>query len=157
MKAAVVGSFSEPPAVEEEAVPSPAGHQVLVRMETSGLCHTDIRAARGDRPVRPSRPSSLAMKALAPPTERCDGAARSCCGAPGGWQLDIPVFDAVLIGAEIIGSIVGTREDLAEVFRLHRLGRTRVVRESRGLDDINTSIAELPGGEVAGRLVFDMR
>lgn len=56
MKAAVVRSFTEPLAVEDRPVPTPAGHQVLVRMEASGLCHTDIHAARGDWPVKPSPP-----------------------------------------------------------------------------------------------------
>ncbi|GGT60042.1 hypothetical protein GCM10010207_69510 [Streptomyces atratus] len=56
MKAAVVRSFTEPLVVEERPVPTPAGHQVLARMETSGLCHTDIHAAQGDWPVKPSPP-----------------------------------------------------------------------------------------------------
>lgn len=56
MKAAVVRSFAEPLVIEERPVPTPAGHQVLVRMETSGLCHTDIHAAQGDWPVKPSPP-----------------------------------------------------------------------------------------------------
>lgn len=56
IKAAVVRSFAEPLVVEERPVPTPAGHQVLVRMETSGLCRTDIHAAQGDWPVKPSPP-----------------------------------------------------------------------------------------------------
>lgn len=75
--------------------------------------------------------------------------------AEGTWEL--PVFDTVLNGTKVVGSIVGTREDLAEVFRLHLLGRTRVVREVRRLDDINSSIDEVLNGKVAGRLVFDLR
>ena len=51
---------------------------------------------------------------------------------------------------------LSTRQDLAEVFRLHRLGRTRVVRESRDLGDINASIDEVLKGKVSGRLVFDL-
>jgi threonine dehydrogenase-like Zn-dependent dehydrogenase len=56
MKAAVVRSFAEPLVIEDRPVPTPAGHQVLVRMETSGLCHNDIHAAQGDWPVKPSPP-----------------------------------------------------------------------------------------------------
>jgi propanol-preferring alcohol dehydrogenase len=73
----------------------------------------------------------------------------------GTWEP--PVFDTALSGTKVIGSIVGTREELAEVFRLHLLGRTRVVREVRRLDDINSSIDEALNGKVAGRLVFDLR
>ena len=56
MKAAVVTSFTEPLRVEERDVPAVGPEQVLVRIETSGLCHTDIHAARGDWPVKPSLP-----------------------------------------------------------------------------------------------------
>ncbi|MFB6783787.1 alcohol dehydrogenase AdhP [Streptomyces sp. NPDC056352] len=337
MKAAVVRSFAEPLVIEERPVPTPAGHQVLVRMETSGLCHTDIHAARGDWPVKPSPPFvpghegigivhaagdrvsrlrvgdrvaipwlgeacghcdhcvsgwetlclqqqnsgysvdgshteyALAHGSYAVPVpdgiDPLDAAPLTCAGvttykavklsgvrpgtralvsgigglghlalqyarifgaetiavdvtdeklalarelgadhvidarvqnvaeetqrlggvdaaislavssesfgaaygalrrggtlvlvalpAEGTWEL--PVFDTVLNGTKVVGSIVGTREDLAEVFRLHLLGRTRVVREVRRLDDINSSIDEVLNGKVAGRLVFDLR
>lgn len=337
MKAAVVRSFAEPLVVEERPVPSPAGHQVLVRMEASGLCHTDIHAARGDWPVKPDPPfvpghegigvveaigaqvshfavgDRVAIPWLGEACGRCDhcvsgwetlclkqrnsgysvdgshaeyalahgtyvvpvpdgvdpldAAALTCAGVttykavklsgarpgtralisgigglghlalqyarifgaetiavdvtdeklalarelgadqvidarvqdvaeetqwlggadaaislavsnesfgaaygalrrggtlvlvalPAEGKLELPVFDTVLNGKKVIGSIVGTREDLAEVFRLHRLGRTRVVRESRALVDINTSIDDVLAGKVPGRLVFDMR
>ncbi|WUW19569.1 alcohol dehydrogenase AdhP [Streptomyces sp. NBC_01463] len=336
MRAAVVRSFTEPLVVEDRPVPTPAGHQVLVRMEASGLCHTDIHAAHGDWPVTPSPPfvpghegigiveaagdqvghlavgdrvaipwlgeacghcdhcvsgwetlclaqqnsgysvdGSHAEYALAHGTyvvpvpegiDPLDAAPLTCAGVttykavklsgarpgtralvsgigglghlalqyarifgaetiavdvtdeklalarelgadhvidarvqdvaeetrrlggadaaislavsnesfaaaygslrrggtlvlvalPAGGKLEIPVFDTVLNGTKIVGSIVGTRQDLAEVFRLHILGRTRVVRETRDLADINASIAEVLKGEVSGRLVFDL-
>lgn len=76
---------------------------------------------------------------------------------PAEGTLELPVFDTVLNGTKFIGSIVGTREDLAEVFRLHLLGRTRVIRESRALDDINGSIDGVLRGRVSARTVFDLR
>ncbi|MFJ9680400.1 alcohol dehydrogenase AdhP [Streptomyces sp. NPDC101194] len=337
MKAAVVRSFTEPLVVEERPVPSPAGHQVLVRMEASGLCHTDIHAARGDWPVKPDPPfvpghegigvveaigaqvshlavgDRVAIPWLSEACGRCDhcvsgwetlcpkqrnsgysvdgshaeyalahgtyvvpvpdgvdpldAAALTCAGVttykavklsgarpgtralisgigglghlalqyarifgaetiavdvtdeklalarelgadhvidarvqdvaeetqwlggadaaislavsnesfgaaygalrrggtlvlvalPAEGKLELPVFDTVLNGTKVIGSIVGTREDLAEVFQLHRLGRTRVVRESRMLEDVNAAIDEVLTGKVPGRLVFDLR
>ncbi|MFG3138882.1 alcohol dehydrogenase AdhP [Streptomyces sp. NPDC048211] len=336
MRAAVVRSFTEPLVVENRPVPTPAGPQVLVRMEASGLCHTDIHAAQGDWPVKPSPPfvpghegigiiegtgdqvshlavgdrvaipwlgeacghcdqcvsgwetlclaqqnsgysvdGSHAEYALAHGTyvvpvpdgiDPLDAAPLTCAGVttykavklsgarpgtrvlvsgigglghlalqyarifgaetiavdvtdeklalarelgadhvidarvqdvaeesrrlggadaavslavsnesfasaygalrrggtlvlvalPAEGKLEIPVFDTVLNGTKIIGSIVGTRQDLAEVFQLHRLGRTRVVRESRDLADINSSIDEVLRGRVSGRLVFDL-
>ena len=45
---------------------------------------------------------------------------------PASGTLSIPVFDTVLNGTSVIGSIVGTRADLNEVFGLHAAGRTRV-------------------------------
>ncbi|MFF7363738.1 alcohol dehydrogenase AdhP [Streptomyces sp. NPDC008125] len=337
MKAAVVRSFTEPLTVEERPVPIPAPHQVLVRMETSGLCHTDIHAARGDWPVKPEPPfvpghegiglveavgdrvghlspgDRVAIPWLGEACGHCghcvsgwetlcleqrnsgysvdgshteyavahgtyvvpvpegidplDAAPLTCAGVttykavklsgarpgarvlvsgigglghlalqyarifgaetiavdvtdeklalardlgadhvvdartqdvaeetqrlggadaaislavsntsfsaaygslrrggtlvlvalPAEGTLALPVFDTVLNGITVVGSIVGTREDLAEVFRLHRLGRTRVVRETRKLDDINSSIGEVLEGKVSGRLVFDLR
>lgn len=56
MKAAVVHSFDQPLVVEDVPIPEPGPEQVLVRVETSGLCHTDIHAARGEWPVKPTPP-----------------------------------------------------------------------------------------------------
>jgi propanol-preferring alcohol dehydrogenase len=56
MRAAVVRAFDQPLTVEELPVPEPGDEQVLVRIEASGLCHTDVHAARGEWPVRPQPP-----------------------------------------------------------------------------------------------------
>ena len=56
MKAAVVHDFDEPLAIEEAPIPEPEADQVLVKVETCGLCHTDIHAARGEWPVKPQPP-----------------------------------------------------------------------------------------------------
>lgn len=74
---------------------------------------------------------------------------------PAGGELTIPVFDTVLKGISVIGSIVGTRQDLAEVFALHAAGRTRVVTETRELDQVNSSVDEVLAGTVPARLVFE--
>lgn len=51
MRAAVVQDFTRPLEVTDRPVPEPGAGQVRVRVEASGLCHTDIHAARGDWPV----------------------------------------------------------------------------------------------------------
>jgi propanol-preferring alcohol dehydrogenase len=56
MKAAVVHDFAQPLVLEDVAKPEPGPEQVLVRIESCGLCHTDIHAARGEWPVKPSPP-----------------------------------------------------------------------------------------------------
>ncbi len=56
MKAAVVTSFTEPLEVHELGIPEPGPGQALVRLETCGMCHTDIHAAHGDWPVKPEPP-----------------------------------------------------------------------------------------------------
>jgi propanol-preferring alcohol dehydrogenase len=56
VKAAVVHSFDRPLEIDDVPVPDPGPEQVLVRIETCGLCHTDIHAARGEWPIKPSPP-----------------------------------------------------------------------------------------------------
>ena len=53
-------------------------------------------------------------------------------------------------------SIVGTRLDLAEVFELHADGRTKVIYDTRQLEDVNHSFEEVEKAAVPARLVFDM-
>jgi propanol-preferring alcohol dehydrogenase len=68
--------------------------------------------------------------------------------------LSVPIFDTVISGKSVIGSIVGTRNDLADVFTLHAAGRTRVVAVERKLDEVNESIQEVLSGQVPARIVF---
>src|SRR5476651_893726 len=56
MKAAVVTDFHSPLEIQDLPIPEPGPGEVLVRIETSGLCHTDIHAAHGDWPVKPTPP-----------------------------------------------------------------------------------------------------
>ncbi|MCK0767260.1 alcohol dehydrogenase AdhP [Chromohalobacter canadensis] len=56
MKAAVVRQFGEPLAIEEVATPRPQQGEILVKIAASGVCHTDLHAAHGDWPVKPSPP-----------------------------------------------------------------------------------------------------
>lgn len=73
---------------------------------------------------------------------------------PAEGTLSIPVFDTVLNGTSVIGSIVGTRADLDEVFALHAAGRTRVIYQPRRLTEVNESIDEVLQGRAPGRLVL---
>jgi propanol-preferring alcohol dehydrogenase len=56
MHAAVVTGFGEPLQVEQLDLPTPGYGEVLVKLETSGVCHTDLHAAHGDWPVKPTPP-----------------------------------------------------------------------------------------------------
>ena len=62
MKAAVVHEFSKPLVIEEVPKPVAGSGEVVVRIETSGLCHIDIHAAHGDWPVSRNRRSSPATR-----------------------------------------------------------------------------------------------
>jgi len=78
-----------------------------------------------------------------------------CVALPAQGTMQIPIFETVLGGISIIGSIVGTRQDLANVFALHAAGRTRIVAQARTLDEINTCFAEILAGKVPARLVLE--
>ena len=103
--------------------------------------------------------------ALAASAESFDQAYRSlrrggrlvCVAMPAdNGSLSLPIFDTVINGKTVIGSIVGTRNDLADVFRLHAAGRTSVVSVDRKLDEVNQSIADVLAGRVPARVVFQL-
>jgi len=56
MQAAVVKQFGKKLELEEWDVPSPEAGQILVKTEACGVCHTDLHAAHGDWPLKPSLP-----------------------------------------------------------------------------------------------------
>lgn len=75
---------------------------------------------------------------------------------PAHGTIQVPIFDTVLRGTSVIGSIVGTRQDLTEVFQLHAAGRTKVIYETRSLATVNESIEDVLRGEIKARIVFDL-
>ena len=77
-------------------------------------------------------------------------------GLPADNAIELPIFETVLNGITVVGSIVGTRLDLREVFELHAAGRTRVIREVRPLAEINEAIEEVEAGHVPARIVFQL-
>ncbi|WP_263411447.1 alcohol dehydrogenase AdhP [Terriglobus tenax] len=56
MKAAVVREFGKPLVIEEVPVPEVGPGQALMKVISTGVCHTDLHAAEGDWPVKPSPP-----------------------------------------------------------------------------------------------------
>lgn len=56
MKAAVVHKFGDPLVVEDVPIPEVGPGQILMKVAASGVCHTDLHAACGDWPVKPSPP-----------------------------------------------------------------------------------------------------
>jgi alcohol dehydrogenase, propanol-preferring len=56
MRAAVVAEFGAPLQVSDVELPTPGYGEALVKLETSGVCHTDLHAAQGDWPVKPQPP-----------------------------------------------------------------------------------------------------
>jgi propanol-preferring alcohol dehydrogenase len=75
---------------------------------------------------------------------------------PADNEMTLPIFETVLNGITVVGSIVGTRTDLREVFELHAAGKTHVTREVRPLAEVNDAITDVEAGRVEARVVFDV-
>lgn len=56
MRAAVVPELGSPLEIRELAIPEPGPYEALVKVEYTGVCHTDLHAAHGDWPVKPTAP-----------------------------------------------------------------------------------------------------
>jgi propanol-preferring alcohol dehydrogenase len=56
MHAAIVEQFGKPLSLQERDIPTPGPGQILVKTEACGVCHTDLHAANGDWPVKPTLP-----------------------------------------------------------------------------------------------------
>ena len=83
------------------------------------------------------------------------GGTMSMVGLPPG-SFALPIFDVVLKRLTVRGSIVGTRQDLAEALRFAADGKVSAQVETRRLDEINAIFAELKAGRVRGRIVLQM-
>jgi propanol-preferring alcohol dehydrogenase len=82
------------------------------------------------------------------------GGTMSLVALPAENTMQLPIFETVLNGITVVGSIVGTRLDLREVFELHAAGKTRVIREERPLEDIERAMEDVLAGDVPARIVF---
>ncbi len=56
MHVAMVEHFKKPLVLREWDIPTPEAGQILVKTEACGVCHTDLHAASGDWPVKPTLP-----------------------------------------------------------------------------------------------------
>jgi propanol-preferring alcohol dehydrogenase len=56
MRSAVVEEFGKPLLLRGWETPVPRADEILVRTEACGVCHTDLHAARGDWPLKPTLP-----------------------------------------------------------------------------------------------------
>ncbi len=82
------------------------------------------------------------------------GGTMSLVGLPAENKMELPIFETVLNGITIVGSIVGTRLDLRQVFQLHAAGKTHVIREERPLADVQAAMEDVLHGDVPARIVF---
>lgn len=71
--------------------------------------------------------------------------------------MDLSIPRLVLDGIEVVGSLVGTREDLKEAFQFAAEGKVVPKVTMRPLEDINTIFEEMEQGKFTGRMVIDFK
>ena len=74
---------------------------------------------------------------------------------PGSFPL--PIFDTVLNGITVRGSIVGTRADLQEALNFAGAGKVKATVASEPLENINQIFARMHAGDIDGRIVIDFQ
>ncbi|WP_259310248.1 alcohol dehydrogenase AdhP [Cellulomonas sp. P24] len=74
-------------------------------------------------------------------------------GLPPG-DFPAPIFEIVLKGLTVRGSIVGTRQDLEEALDFYARGQIHPTVSTRGLGEINTVFDEMRHGAIDGRVVI---
>ncbi|MYN41460.1 alcohol dehydrogenase AdhP [Duganella sp. FT109W] len=82
------------------------------------------------------------------------GGTISLNGLPPG-DFPISIFDMVLNGITVRGSIVGTRLDLQEALAFAEEGKVRATVATARLDDINSVFDRMRAGDIEGRIVLD--
>lgn len=75
-------------------------------------------------------------------------------GLPPG-EFPLPVFEVVLKGISVRGSLVGTRADMREALEIAANAGIAPYIETRPLESINDVFNELEAGAVQGRIVLD--
>lgn len=69
--------------------------------------------------------------------------------------MDLSIPRLVLDGIEVVGSLVGTRQDLAEAFQAGADGLVVPKCQMRPMEDINDIFEEMEAGTIRGRMVLD--
>jgi NAD+-dependent secondary alcohol dehydrogenase Adh1 len=71
-----------------------------------------------------------------------------------GGTLNIPTLDIISTERNIIGNIVGTYNDLAELMVLAQTGKVTLHTKTYPLQDAVEAIADLDAGRVRGRAIL---
>lgn len=223
MRAAVARQLRAPLELEDMPIPTPGPSQVLVRIEATGVCHTDLHAIDGDWPVKPTLPlipghegvgyvaalgagvtgiregdavgipwlhdacgiceycrtgweagdhavdevlkmteggaHGVLVTAVSPAafTQSIScvrrGGTIALVGLPPG-DFPTPIFPVVLKRITLRGSIVGTRQDLAEAIAFAAEGKVATKFSVEPLSAVNDVLDRLREGRVEGRVVL---
>jgi len=71
-------------------------------------------------------------------------------------EMPVPVFELVLKGISVIGSIVGTRKDLEETLDLAARGLVKCNTTVEPMDAANDIFARMQAGKIDGRVVMQL-
>ncbi len=69
-------------------------------------------------------------------------------------EIPVPIFDTVLNGVTVKGSIVGTRKDMQEALQFAADGKVKAIVSTAELDDINQVFDQMEKGQINGRVVL---
>lgn len=72
-------------------------------------------------------------------------------------DLPLPIFNTVLNGVTVKGSIVGTRKDMQEALDFAARGKVRPIVETASLEEINDVFHKMEKGQIKGRIVLKMK
>jgi alcohol dehydrogenase, propanol-preferring len=84
------------------------------------------------------------------------GGTVSLTGLPPG-TFPLSIFNTVLNGITVRGSIVGTRLDLQEALSFAAQGKVRSIVQTAPLEDINEIFSRMHKGDIRGRIVLDFQ
>ena len=68
-----------------------------------------------------------------------------------GGSVDIPTIDMISTERNVIGNLVGSFNDLAELMALNAAGRVRMLTQTYPLDAVNDAMDDLANGRLRGR------
>lgn len=71
-----------------------------------------------------------------------------------GGRVELPAIEIISREISIVGSLVGSYIELAELMALAAQGRVKLETREYGLDEVNVALAELRGGHLHGRGVL---
>ena len=81
-------------------------------------------------------------------------AERLCSTACRRATFPAPIFEIVLKGLTVRGSIVGTRQDLQEALEFYAEGKIHPTVSTRELSEVNAVLDEMKHAKIDGRVVI---
>ena len=70
-------------------------------------------------------------------------------------MMELSIVKIILDGIRVVGSLVGTRQDLAEAFQFGADGIVVPVVKLRAVDEASEVFKEMAAGTITGRMVLD--